>query len=183
MLVNDILIKVLQIMEKHDIIASMKAGDVLVNEQLEEVSVYINCLNNVRNEIATEYIPNVKIEKVKTQNGRVDYSSLSKNVIEILSVKDSLGDKLTFDAFDDYLLVSASEVEITYNASPEEVTYNDKFSSTIPERVYAYGVIREFYFIQALYEDASIWEARFKNSLQALERKKTETVIPRRRWL
>ena len=72
---------------------------------------------------------------------------------------------------------------IKYNAMPKELNFEDEFTSTIPERVYAYGVVKEFYFIQALYEDAKIWDERFKNSIETFLRKKGNTFLPRRRWI
>ena len=79
-------------------------------------------------------------------------------------------------------MVFANEVEIIYKTFPTELTLSQSFSSTIPERVYAYGVAREYYFNQTLFDDAEIWEERFKNSLQILTRKKSEIKMPKRRW-
>ena len=182
MSVKNIIQKVLKLLGKDEIIASMNAGDVLVGDMAVEVDGYVECLNIVRNEIASEFIPNVKVERVKANNGRVDFSSLSSEVIEILSVKDLFGNTLTFDVFDSYLTTSNLAVEIKYNASPEELSLKSDFSSTIPARIFVYGVIRESFFSQGLYEDAIVYEERFKNALQSLARKKSETVLPRRRW-
>lgn len=182
MSVKEIIKKVLVMLGKYDIIASMNSGDVLIGEQLSEVEGYVECLNLVRNEIASEFIPNVKVEKIKTNNGRVDFSNLSGQVIEILSVKDTFGNNLAFDNFDSYLTTSNLTVEIKYNACPEELSLESEFNTTIPFRVFVYGIIRESYFAQNLYEDANVYEQRFKNALQSLARKKSETVVPRRRW-
>jgi len=183
MKVKDIIIKVLEMTENFDTALQINQDNVLTDEQNQLVSSYVNCFNNVRNEIASEILPNVKIEKIITSNGRIDYKSLSNDVIEVLSIRDNFGNSLKFDVFSDHIKVDADEVEVRYNASPENLTIEDELFSTIPERVFAYGILRENCYIQNLYEDASIWEERFKNSLQALYRKKNETVIPRRRWL
>ena len=182
MLVKNIIIKVLEFMEKHEVIKSINAGDIVIGEEGQEIQNFVNYLNLVRNEIATEYIPNVKIEKVAVKNDRVDFSSLTEEVIKVLSVKDNFGNSLKFESFDDHILVAGTSVEVKYNASPIKLSFNDEFASTIPERVYAYGIMRENAIVQTLFEDAGIWEERFLNSLQALERKKNETIIARRRW-
>lgn len=182
MLVEDIIKTVLKFMEKHDLIASMQAGDVLVEDDATEVASYVNCLNLVRNEIATEFIPNAKTERLTVTDNRLDYTSFSSEVIEVLSVKNRLGESVKFDAFSDHIELENGTFEIKYNANPETLTLKSEFVSNIPERVYAYGILREYYYIQTLYEDASVWDARFKNSLQALERKKNETIIRKRGW-
>lgn len=182
MLVEDIIKTVLKFLEKHDLIASMQAGDVLVNEEATEVAGYVNCLNLVRNEIATELIPNAKVEKHKVENNRLDFSSFEDKVIEVLAVRDNFGSNIKFDVFPDHIELENGTFEIKYNASPKALELRDEFVSNIPERVYAYGILREYYYIQTLYEDASVWDARFKNSLQALERKKNDTIIRKRGW-
>lgn len=182
MLVKDIIIKVLELMEKHELIKSINAGDVLVDEESQEVENYVNYLNLVRNEIATEYIPNVKIETVKTKDGKIYFSTLTNPVIKVLSVKDMFGNSIKFEVFEDCIFVNESVATIKYNASPSKLSLNDEFFSTIPERVFAYGILRENYYVQSLFEDAGVWEERFLNSLQALERKENETIIKRRWW-
>ena len=182
MLVKNIVIKVLQFMDNNELVKSINAGDVVTGDEGQEIASYVNYLNLVRNEIASEYISNVKREKVTVEGGKIDFSRLSEEVIEILSVKDNFGNSLKFDVYEDHILVDGTTVEVRYNASPRNLNINDEFYSTIPERVYAYGIMREHCFVQTLYEDASVWEERFINSLQALERKKNETVVPRRRW-
>lgn len=183
MLVKNIIIKVLQFMENHELVKSLNAGDVVTGDEGQEVLSYVNYLNLVRNEIACEYIPNSKIEKVAVKNGKVDFSSLSEDVIEVLAVYDNFGNSLKFDVFDDHIEVDGTSVQVKYNASPKELSLNDEFYSTIPERVFAYGIMREHCFIQTFYQDAKAWEERFISSLQALDRKKNETVVLRRRWL
>lgn len=183
MLVENIIKTVLKFMEKHDVVASMEAGEIIEGENAQEISSFIDCLNLVRNEIATEYIPNVVVEKVRVENNRLDFSELANGVIEVLSVKDKFGFNIKFDKFSDHIQLENGTFEVKYNAIPEILKLNSEFNTNIPERVYAYGIMREYFYIQTLYEDASMWEERFKNSLQSLERKKNETFIPRRRWL
>ena len=183
MLVKDIVLKVCDFLEGKQLAQSIKNNQELTDEEADEVETFVKCFNLVRNEIATEMIANTKIEKVKTANGRVEFSSLSSKVIEILAVKDQFGNNVHFDVFADHLQTNENMVEVKYNASPEELTFEDEFSSVIPERVFAYGIVREYFFLQSLYDDASAWEERFKNSMQALERRKHEIVIPRRRWM
>ena len=181
MLVKDIILKVCDFLENKELSQAILKNS-LNSQQEEEVETLVKCLNLVRNEIATEMLPNVKLERVASQKGRIDFSSLSHQIIEILSVKDIFGNNAVYDVYSDHITTSETKVDIKYNANPEILAFEDEFFSTIPERVYAYGIVREYYYIQTLYEDAGVWEARFKNSIGALERKKSETVVLKRRW-
>ena len=183
MQVKEVIKQVCEFMEKFDTIDAISAGEVLAGEDGEFGRSIVSCINLVLNEIATEFIPNIKIEKVNVSSGKLQFSDLSHGVIEILSVKDSVGNELDFESFADHITLARSGmVEVRYNATPETLSYDSEFETTIPARVLGYGVMREYYFIQTQYEDAGMWEERFKNSLQALTRKKSNTVIAWRRW-
>ena len=90
---------------------------------------------------------------------------------------------MRFKAFDNYLMALASEVTVTYLSQPEKKGLNDSITTIIPMRIYAYGMAREYYLMQTLYEEADIWQERFVESLQSLSRRKNETMMPARRWL
>ena len=75
------------------------------------------------------------------------------------------------------------DVEVIYSTPALELKEDEEFTSNLPERIFAYGVAREYFFIKNLYEDANIWEERFKGSLQIMLRRKSEVKIPRRSWI
>jgi hypothetical protein len=185
MRVKDIVLKACDFIGNEELPEILQSGetDGLSEEQSEELSTLIKCFNLVRNEVATEYKNIVKIEKFTTENGKVDFDKFSFGVVDILAVKDKVGDDVKFKVFDDYLTANATEIEVYYSSSPKELTIDDEFTSNLPERVFAYGVAKEYYFLQNLYDDAEVWNGRFKNSLQSLLKKKSETVISRRRWI
>lgn len=143
----------------------------------------VNFFNLAYNEVACEYIPIYRRERVKCEDFKVNYSSLTEAPLQIISVKDMSGRKVKFKAFDDHLVAIASQVDILYTVQPEKCEPTDTFSSSLPERVYAYAIAREYYFMQTLFDEADVWEERFKNSLQVLQREKREIVMPRRRWV
>lgn len=183
MLVKDIILKACDFIGNEELSQALVSEEELTDEQSAELDTLLKCFNLVHNEIVSEYKPSIKIERVTSANKKINFSQLSAKVVNILAVKDILGDNVAFKVFDSYLMVEGGEVDVWYSSQPETMALSDEFVSTIPERVYAYGIAREYYFIQTLYEDAEVWESRFKNSLQVIERKKSETVIPRRRWL
>ena len=117
------------------------------------------------------------------KNFKLEFSSFSLPVLEIYSIKDRLGRNVNYKIFDSYIFVCAKEVEVIYSTSADVLALEDDFSSTLPERIFAYGVAREHFFHNGFYEDANMWEGRFKGSLEIVLRKKTQVHIPKRRWL
>lgn len=183
MYVKDIILKACDFTENDELGQALRNNGELSNELEQLKERLLKCFNLVRNEIVSEYMPIRKIVKVCTDDGRVDFALLGAKVVDIVSVRDNCGKNLIFKTFDNYLQTRKGEVEIEINIFPDELGYDDEFNSTLPERVYAYGVVREYCFIQTLYEDAEIWDQRFKNSIESFLRKKGNTFLPRRRWI
>lgn len=185
MLVKNIILKVCDFIENAELARAIEEGDVLTAEQQELQDKLVKCFNLVLNEIASEYLPMVKVEKVKAKGDMIEFSKLNLRPCDIVYVKDSLGGNVQFRVFDQFLLIDKQdcEVEVCYNAYPNDLSFYQEIDTKLSERVYAYGIVREYYFIQTLYEDAKVWDERFKNALAAADRKKGETVLPRRRWI
>lgn len=183
MLVKDIIVLACDFTENEELKTALENNTTLTDEQNLVCENLVKCFNLINNEIASEYIPIIKIESVKPSNFKVEYSNLSSPVRQIIMVKDKYGRKVKFKAYQDYMMAFANEVEITYQAYPTELSLSGQFETTLPERLYAYGIAREYYFIQTLFDEASIWEERFKNSLQVLSRKGSEVKIPQRGWI
>lgn len=182
MLVKDIIILTCELLDKKDLADKLIAGE-LEGEESKEISNLENCFNLVHEEISTELLPIVKIEKIKTQNLKVEFSQLSSVPVSILAVKDSCGRAVRHKVLNDGIIAFSNEVEVWYSAKPESATIDSEISSTLPERVYAYGLAREYYIKKSLYKDAEVWEERFKNSIEMLSPKKSGRRVPRRRWL
>ena len=52
----------------------------------------------------------------------------------------------------------------------------------ISARILAYGVASEYCFLEMLYDDATLWENRYKNALLCAQRKKGELKLKKRGW-
>ena len=182
MLVKDVIKLACNFTENDEIANAIKNNTTLSENQSVVVDMLMNCFNLVRNEIATEYVPILVRETITPNDFKIYFSSLSNSVFEIVSVKDMRGRNVKYKKFEDYIMTFAGQVEILYKTIPQDLTISQSFSSAIPERVFAYGVAREYYFNQTLFDDADIWEERFKNSLKVLTRKKSEIKMPNRRW-
>jgi len=181
MQVKDIIKLACTFTDNENLIAKIDANTLTSDESLI-VDCLVNCFNLVNNEIATEYIPCLKTQTFQTDSFKINFTSFTYSLNEIISVKDEKGRNIKYKVFDSYIMAMANDVEITYSCHPSTLTLSQSFTTLIPERVYAYGIAREYYFIKTLFDDASVWENKFKDSLQVLTRKKGEIVMPSRSW-
>ena len=182
MLVKDI-IKIACSFTDNNELASALDGNSLTQDQTLIRDCLVNCFNLVNNEIASEYLPYLKSETIETDNFKINFTSFSEKLREIISIKDSYGNNVKYKVFESYVMVFFFYVTICYSFLPSSLSISSQFSSLLPERVFAYGIAREYYLGQALFDDADIWEKRFKNALMVLIRKKSEIVMPKRRWI
>lgn len=152
-----------------------------------EIQFLISCLNLVCEEIATDYIPLNMREKISLEDGKLLISSLSKKLLEVISIKDKNGYKVKYKNFPNYLEIDGDAAEILYRYRPDEITKIDdsleNFSNKVSEKIIAFGVAMEYCFIQGLYDDAQIWEKRFKDALLVRASKKANMKLPVRRWI
>ena len=152
-----------------------------------EVQFLISCLNLVQQEIATDYIPLNIRENVLPEDGKILIKSLSKKLLEVISIKDRNGYKLKYKNFPNHLEVDGVSSEIFYRYQPDEISSLEdeleNFSNKVTEKIFAFGVAMEYCFIQGLYDDAQIWEKRFKDALLIRASKKSNMKLPARRWI
>lgn len=183
MLVKDIIKMACEFLDNHQLAEKLDGSEALGDEENLFVLNMVECFNLVREEISTEILPIVKVDKLKTTNLKISFDEFSAYPVSIIAVKDCFGRAVKHRVLDGYVIAFANEVEVWYTACPEKLSLTEEFSSTLPERIYAYGIAREYFIKKALYKDAEIWEARLKNSIEMLRTKKQSRIVARRRWL
>ncbi len=185
MKVNEVLRLSSIMLQLYDIEDVLKHTNILVDVDNTDLKLLLSCINLACNTIATDYINLVEKKEVVCDDGFVPFQSISDNQIyKILSVKDSFGHKIPFRISSNGIEIESGRVQIVYSYFPAEVNYNDDVANFagLTERVLAYGVASEYLFIKGNFDDAAIWDDRFKNALRALVRTKHEVVMPKRRW-
>ena len=151
------------------------------------LTTLINCINATNNLIASEYYY-LKDSIKLNSNGKISFSNISNSVVinDILKV-EKCGVAIPFKVLNNYIKTDCGEVEVFYSYLPTEVKSINETITNYPikinERIFSYGVISEYYYILGMYDDASIWDLRFKNSLQNAIRPKHEIKIKQRLWL
>ncbi len=160
-------------------------GVVPTNLQKNVVDKMVKCLNLITSEIASDYLPIIKEKEIIFNNGEIDALSIDENIQEIISIKNKFGKNLRYKYVNDKIICLTTNAIVTYKVYPKEVTFDDdaeNFGERLSARVLAYGVASEYCYLEMLYDDASIWESRFKNALIINTRKKGEVKLKKRGW-
>ena len=152
-----------------------------------EINTLLSCLNLVINQVATEYINLKNKIKISSISGKIYYSALSSNVVvDVLTVTKN-GSPVRFEVCADHIKTVSGDLEVEFVYQPSScssVLSNIDFENfKINERVLSYGVVAEYCFLNGNYDDAAIWDNRFKNSLSNLNRARREIKIKQRLWI
>lgn len=188
MKVKDILCEAAAIMGRQDLEEYLKennAPDVLSAQK--DCELLLRCYNLAENEIALEYRPISISEEVETQDGLIFIKDLKETALDIISIVDEYQNKIGYKIYPEYIKTAPKKLRITYTYIPQRKKIDDEsaFSATnITQRIAAMGTACEFLLISGLYDEALMWDKRYKDSLLKVSREKTAgRVMPAaRRW-
>lgn len=156
------------------------------NEDAKELDMLLRCLNLVVSDISTEYLPIYREKDITFNDGKMNLKDIDSDLFQIVSLKDEYNNNIRFRIFDSHISANCEHAHIVYTVFAKTCTLDgevEKFSTIIPFRVLSYGTAMEYCFISSLFDDAQIWESRYKNSLLSLSSKKHNIVMPKRRWI
>lgn len=145
----------------------------------------LRCANNCLDEITSEYIPLKEIKTVTAKDGRITYAQLGTAVYDVTEVKRQ-GVKENFELLPSYIVVkSDGEYEVSYYTRPNTLTLSDDvpISLHLTPRVISYGIAAEYLLISGFYEEAAMYDRRFKDALIRLTGGDKNRKVKRRRWL
>lgn len=189
MIVRDVLKNAITYLGLSDLLSTTTfSGSLTPTEQQEiEINTLVACCNLVVNEVASEYITLKNSVNLTSNTGIIYYSQISdKVIVDILKVIKN-GVELKFECLPDKLKTESGNLIVEFAYQPN---LNMTISSTIDfnnfklnERVLAYGVVAEYCFINGRYDDAAIWDNRFKTSLNNINRPRREVKIKQRLWI
>ena len=165
--------------ELKDLVGTENGDDI----QKAKLNAMLRCLNLAYEEICAEFLPILKKEAIVSENGEFYFSNLSKPISSIVSLKTPEGKNIKYQNSSDHINFNEDCAIIVYSVLPEELKFGDSDDGVISNRVLAYGTAREFFLMQALSDEALIYENRFKESLENLVRKKSLSKLPVNKWL
>ena len=163
--------------------------NVAVSEEIKtEFDVLLKALNLAYVEIC-DFVPIKCYKEIEVGlDSKILISAIGKNVKEILSVKDiELNKNLKYLECEGFLILESKpkRVSILYSIYPESLTTKTDskiFNGKISEKCFALAVASEYFYIKAFYDEAEMYDKRFKDILRIETRRKSPIHIPKRRW-
>ena len=149
------------------------------------IKTLVNCCNFVCEELYRDYATSIRKTVVEVTNGFADTSDYK--MCRVLTLTDGEGNDVKFRYTDNGISVEKDgKYNMRYARLPERLGWNDVVtmpSPRITERIFVYGVAREFYLAIGDVELAKQWDERFKDALAVACSKTSPMRMPVRGWL
>ncbi len=152
----------------------------------KETEILVRCVNIVLNEIANEYVPLKKQAEAVTDNGIVRYEDFNDVLLDIVEITDDYGNKIKYKLYPDYLKTKPGTVFIEYTYLPDKKKLDDDIgykNTRVSGRIVAYGTAGEYCLINGNYEEAYMWDKRYKDSLTYVTGARKKLNLKVGRWL
>ena len=172
------------------------AADVGVYEQVKayfdgdndstEANKLLRCFNLVESELALDYLPLYAEDTVYTETGTVPYTKLTRHAVRVVEVTDEWENKVAFRLFPEHLKTQAGgTLRIRYAYAPVEKTLHDDsdYHLWVSVRLFSYGVAAEYCLAHGLFEEAAVWDKKYKDAIAAACREKPTRIMQSRRWV
>lgn len=170
-----------RLLEMDDVATSIEqSANTFSTEKAEMLTLY----NLVESEVALNYLPLVIEEEVSSDSGIIGYSALTNPVVSVLSVHDEYDNKISFGVFSEYLKTSPGTLKIRYTYAPTNKGFSEyaEAESSVDKRLLAYGICGEYCIKKGRYDEAELWEKKYKDALTKAYRTSQNKVIRSRRW-
>lgn len=184
MAITDIIKQAAFLLGKDDVATYLGNGECVdQTTAAKDATALLGCYNLVLNEVATEYVPLIKKQRLTATDGKVYFSALDFGISEVAAVYDDNMNRVECDVYADRIETELAAVYIEYYAVPPVRAMTDAAdypSGRVPDRVFAYGVAAEFCISNGVYEEAEMWQERFQQSIVRAAPKSRRVMKPRR---
>lgn len=142
---------------------------------LADVDLFTRLTNLVISELAGSYIMMKKSQIVRAKSGKVYYKDLDEKALQIISVTDIVGNKLTFKNNFEYAEIPTEKAIITYAYMPanydifSDIGYSQK---EVQPNLLATGLCAEYCVVKGRFDEAIMWHKRYVDAI-------TERCLPK----
>lgn len=186
MLVKDIIKNSAKLLNLVDVLEYFKDETVTASDDvINTIDDLLMATNAVNNYIASLYFELSALGVANAVDGVISFSSITnKNIVEIKTIKDLLGNAYEFSVLSDGIHVPDGDYVITYTYLPDMLKIDDSINyyQKLNSILFSYGVAGEYLFLKGNVEEAYIWDKRFKDLLFSLSRPKRNINMPSERW-
>ncbi len=141
----------------------------------------LRCFNLAENEVALDFIPLKKEQKVSS-DGVIPFSALAWAPVEVEGVFSPAGGRLHFRVTEEGIAVRSGEALVRYRARPAVKCACDEADFEGGERFLALGTACEFALMEGMLDRAAELDARYKDALAAAARSRGGR-MRQRRWI
>lgn len=150
------------------------------------LSLLVKCFNFAYMEIASDYLPLITMEKINIKNGMFNLNELSNKIYKIVKLETKGGDIINAKSYSGVLYAKDGEYNLYYAFVPETATLNSEinnFNGKVLDRVFAYGINKEYTYISGLYSESESYKTKFEEALKNCVSEKRNLTLPKRRWV
>ncbi|MDR0856246.1 MAG: hypothetical protein LBM78_02420 [Clostridiales bacterium] len=144
------------------------------------------CCNLAVRQIAEQDFPLVMREEHAAPGGVLSFSDLSERIIRLKKVTDGAGNAVAYTLFPDRIEGVPETVHIFYSFSPADVAPEDAVAYpafAVSLSVFAYAAAAELCLLSGLYDEAAVYDARYRAAVTATARYRLgEVRLPSRAW-
>ncbi len=150
-----------------------------------DTEALLRCFNLVENELALDYLPLYAEETLVTDTGCVYYNEFSRTAVRVVKVEDEWGNEVPFKLFPEYLKTQGGKLLIRYAYAPNKKMLNGESDYRVHAsvRLFAYGIAAEYSLSVGLFEEAAVWDKKYKDAIAAAYRANPCRIIQSRRWV
>lgn len=150
-----------------------------------EAELLLACFNRVECSLALEYLPLYAEDELLTVTERLEFSSFTYSPVRILSVEDGEGNPIKYKLYPKYLKAQAGICKVTYTYTPDEKGIDGESDYTLltADSLFVYGVLAEYCMSEGQFEEASVWDKKYKEGIEAAFCGRTCKRLRSRRWV
>lgn len=148
-------------------------------------NLLVRCFNLAYSEIATDYLSLTCVEKIKIEKERFNLTELDNKFFKLIKLEDKNGNEVKCSIYDNVLYAKDGDYKLYYCYVPAFATLNSEinsFNGKILDRIFAYGLNKEYCYISGLYEESNSYRNKFEEALKSCIVIKKNLTMPKRRW-
>lgn len=185
MKVREIISCALTLLGRSDIASVLSSGEQVGWTDQETVNTLLYCFNAVENELARNYIPLVRSEKMTSKNNKFYFSSFWFRPIKIKKVFAD-GKSVPFTVNGDHVYIEANAVDIEYEYAPsrKDIDGGSDYDENVAFGIIPFGMAEEYSYINGEAEAGEMWKGKYRDMIDNIQRTLPECAhIPPRRWV
>ena len=151
-----------------------------------EAELLVACFNMVECGLALDYLPLFAEDELLTVTDRLEFSAFTYAPVRILKVEDEEGRSVKYTLYPQYLKAERSgRLKVTYTYTPDkkDIEGDSDFCLLVSEHLFVYGVLAEYCMAEGRFEEASVWDKKYKEAIEAVFRTRKCKRLSSRRWV